>query len=370
MMNIQRVVLGLMYTEGIGAILGKRLLDHFSEDVSRIWDCPRTELLEIPGIHNRHFDNLQKTDWENVDKELEIAEKTGSSLFCLPADSYPNILKNIYDPPILLYGRGKYLKQDQQAIAIVGTRKASYYGLQQAQQFAYELAKRGVTIVSGLAKGVDIAAHRGALEAGGRTIAVLGSGLERIYPAWHKKDAQQIMQQGIVFSEYPFYTEPLPMHFPRRNRIISGLSLGIIVIEARLKSGALITAHVGLEQGREIFALPGEIGNALSQGPHTLIQQGAKLVTNIDDILEEIQPLSSLVKKTSTETQTDNIEEEMTESEKKIWDVLSSVPKSLDFLSYHVDLSNSELHQVLFQMEIKGWISLIPGSGFLRNTFH
>jgi len=218
---------------------------------------------------------------ENKVKTLGIADK-----------DYPTNLRYIYDPPATVYLKGNIVPEDNIAIAIVGSRRATHYGLKNAKSLAFELAVRGITIVSGLARGVDSAAHRGALEAKGRTIAVLGSGLNVIYPKENERLAEEIAQNGAVISEFPLDAGPQRYHFPRRNRVISGLSLGVVVVEAAQKSGALITANCALEQGREVFALPGKIDSFTSRGTHDLIKQGAKLVESIEDIIEELEPLN------------------------------------------------------------------------------
>ncbi len=219
---------------------------------------------------------------ENKTRTLSFSDK-----------GYPTNLKYIYDPPPTLYVKGNILPEDNIAIAIIGSRRATYYGLKNAENLSFELAAGGITIISGLARGVDSAAHRGALKAGGRTIAVLGSGLNIIYPPENEKLAREILQCGAVISEFPQGTAPLRQNFPRRNRIISGLSLGVVVVEAAKRSGALITANLALEQGREVFALPGKIDSFTSRGTHDLIKQGAKLVESAEDIIEELEPLKS-----------------------------------------------------------------------------
>jgi len=206
----------------------------------------------------------------------------------LEDEKYPEALKNIYSPPRELFYKGDLLKEDSNAVAIVGSRKCSLYGMQVAEKIAFELATRGITVVSGMAKGIDQAAHRGALKAKGRTIAVMGSGFNHIYPAGSEKLAQEIAESGAVITEYSANTKPLRMNFPKRNRIISGLSNGIVVVEAAEKSGSLITVDFALDQGKDVFAVPGRIDSAVSRGTNLLIQNGAKMVVNIDDILSEL----------------------------------------------------------------------------------
>jgi len=206
---------------------------------------------------------------------------------------YPTNLRYVYQPPATIYLEGNIIAQDQIAIAIVGSRRATDYGLRNAERLGFELAAKGITIISGLARGVDSAAHRGALRAKGRTIAVLGSGLNKIYPPENKKLAQEVAQNGALISEFTPDTPPHRLNFPRRNRIISGLSLGVVVVEAAKRSGALITANFALEQGREVFALPGKVDSFTSGGVHDLIKEGAKLIESTEDIIEELEPLKS-----------------------------------------------------------------------------
>ena len=366
MNNNAKIALSLTLTHGIGTVLGKRLWDYFKDNPEHIWESSAEELRQIEGIRESHIHYLQHIDKNAVQEELYNIIRSGVSYTTYQDENYPAILKEIYDPPLALYHRGQYLECDTKAIAIVGTRNASHYGERQAYNMAKQFAKYGITVVSGLARGIDIAAHRGALDAGGRTIAVLGSGLERIYPMNHQKDIERIVQQGMVCSEYMLNAEPLPHNFPRRNRIISGLSLGIVVIESRLKSGALITAHVGLEQGKDIFAVPGDIENVLTEGPHHLIKQGAKLVTCVEDILEEIMPLSNYIQH-SKEQEENEISYQMNDDEIILWNLLNSVPKSLDYLTTLSEMLPENVNNILFQMELNGLILLIPGKGYIRN---
>jgi DNA processing protein len=237
---------------------------------------------------------LRKPDWRAVDADLRWAEAADCHIITLMDERYPALLKEISDPPPLLFVRGQTDTLSHPQLAMVGSRNPSAGGRQSAHDFAQALTRSGLTITSGLALGIDGASHEGALAAGGDTLAVAGTGLDRIYPARHRDLGHRIVAQGALVSEFPPGTPPLAHHFPRRNRIISGLSLGTLVVEAALKSGSLITARLAAEQGREVFALPGSIHNPLSRGCHALIQQGAKLTESSDHILEEIGPLASL----------------------------------------------------------------------------
>jgi DNA processing protein len=275
---------------------------------------------------------------------------------------YPQNLRYIYDPPQTIYVKGSLLLEDNLAIAIVGSRQASYYGLKNAESLAFELAAKGITIVSGLARGIDSAAHQGALKAKGRTIAVLGSGLNKIYPPENKKLAEEIAQNGAVLSEFPLDTPPLKENFPRRNRIISGLSLGVVVVEAAQKSGALITASCALEQGREVFALPGKIDSFTSQGTNDLIKQGAKLIQSSQDIVDELEPLRLL---SGMPKETQKIPD-LPEEESKVYQLLSSEPMHIDELLEKSALSQGKLLTALMKLEYKKLIKELPGKRFVK----
>jgi len=281
---------------------------------------------------------------------------------------YPLNLKNIYDPPEALYVEGEFSSEDNKAIAIVGTRKATYYGLSAAKRFARELVSLGITIVSGMALGIDAAAHEGALEGGGKTIAVLGTGLNVVYPEENLELFEKIKKNGAIVSELKPDDGPTNWTFPRRNRIISGLSLGVIVVEGGYKSGAMITAKLALDQGREVFAIPGNIESELSQGPHWLIKQGAKLVENIDDILCELEhvlkiPASIAKNKINKKTKIDA--SMLTLEEQIIYRELSYSPVHIDDIVNKTGFTISQVLILLSQMEMKRFIEQLPGKLFI-----
>lgn len=289
---------------------------------------------------------------------------------------YPKNLKNIYDPPKVLYVNGRIEARDDLAVAIVGSRRASQYGLETSERLGYELGLRGVTVVSGMARGIDAAAHRGALRGGGRTIAVMGSGHGHIYPAEHKKLYGQIAASGAVVSEFEDDIKPLPYNFPRRNRIISGLSLGIVVVEAARNSGALITADFAAEQGREVFAVPGKVSSATSSGTNQLIKDGARLVETVDDILEElkiieIRPLESEAKVKKGEaiarkTQA-YVYNSLTEDERKVYKMLSDEPVYIDAIGSVTGLAAAALSKVILSLQLKNLAKELPGKQFIRS---
>lgn len=267
-MTEREALIWLHLSADIGVVRFRRLLEHFGS---------------AAGIIKAGAIAVREVDFR---REMSRSEKQGIKIITMLDEGYPALLKQIYDPPLVLYVMGDL--QFDTAVGIVGSRRASFYGLSSAQRLAAGLAASGITVISGLARGVDTAAHRGALGSKGNTIAVLGSGLNNIYPPENEELAYSIAGSGAVISEFPLDTGPFPHNFPRRNRIISGLSMGIVVVEAAENSGALITADFALEQGREVFALPGEANSSTSYGTNNLIKQGAKLVTDVEDILEEL----------------------------------------------------------------------------------
>ena len=286
-MNERQYWLGFSLVPGIGP---KRLLllARSFGDLGSAWHASE---LQLRGAHldSETTANLLRTRAQiDLSAELAKIDRAGARLLTPEDDDYPALLKTSADPPLALYVKGTLTAQDDRALAIVGTRRATRYGRDSAAFFARELTRQGVTIVSGLAHGIDAAAHRGALDAGGRTLAVLGCGIDRVYPADHAELARQISQHGALISEFPMGSKPEARHFPRRNRVISGISLGVLVAEAPDKSGALITADYAAEQGREVFAVPGSIFNAVANGTNRLLQDGAKLVMSVEDILDEL----------------------------------------------------------------------------------
>ena len=277
---------------------------------------------------------------------------------------YPDNLKNIYNPPEKLFVDGEILPSDNNAIAIVGTRRASYYGMEQCEKLSYDLAIRGITIISGMARGIDSAAHRGALKAKGRTIAVLGSGHNHIYPPENKKLYGEIVKNGAVVSEYEPDIPPFRTNFPKRNRIISGMSKGVVIIEAPRKSGALITADFALEQGRDVFALPGNISSARSSGTNALIKEGAKLVEGISDILEELKNVIDIKEIDSADSKPGL--EKCSSDEKMIFSILSDKSKSIDEISSIANLPVYKISEALLKLELKRLIKGLPGENFVR----
>ena len=285
-------------------------------------------------------------------------------------EDYPRLLTEISRPPETLYVKGTLLEEDEAAVAIVGTRSATPYGIDMAGWLGGELARSGITVVSGLAEGIDAAAHEGALKAGGRTIAVVGHGLDIVYPKLHWGLARKIEQSGCILSEFPVGTPPLRQNFPQRNRIISGMSLGVVVVEAPVKSGALITAKYAMEQGREVFAVPGPAFSKQSHGAHALLKDGAKLVCRLEDILEEMVPhLKYVVRNVGSSLPEAGSVPSLTRMESAVF---KAVPvgsgKNLEAIAQATSLRPSELLPVLTGLEIKGLVRQAPGQGFSRSN--
>ena len=290
--DADRAAILLALTPDVGPILRGRLLEFFG-DSQAVVAASESDLQRVQGVGPKISRRIVNARHEvQLDAQLAIAREHGLRILLPGGDGYPRMLREIPDPPGVLFVRGTLEAADQMAVAIVGTRRPTRYGQQQAERLAGGLARAGITVVSGMARGIDGAAHRGALAAGGRTIAVLASGVLNPYPPEHAKLADEIAAQGAVLSEVAPTMPPLSGMFPQRNRIISGLTLGTVVVEAADRSGALITARHAMEQGREVFAVPGQVDSPVSSGPHRLLRDGAKLVTCIDDVLEELGPLA------------------------------------------------------------------------------
>jgi DNA processing protein len=278
--------LALAMAPGVGTAYFIRLLARFRTPTN-VLRASRAALEETVGRELAQR-IVQYADYADIDAQERLMDQYGASLITLDDPNYPLRLAEIYDPPLAVFVRGQFARGDMPCIAVVGTRRASPYGIHMAETLSRQLASRGFAIVSGLATGIDAAAHRGALEAGGQTIAVLGNGVDVVYPAQNADLMKELVQYGCLLSQHPMGVKPSRGHFPYRNRIISGLCLGTVIVEAPLRSGALITARHAAEQGREVFAVPGQVGSLNSQGPHALIREGAKLVETVDDILVEL----------------------------------------------------------------------------------
>jgi len=349
----------------IGSVRLNRLLNFFGKP-ENIFAARPEKLIAIAGISENVAQRIHSFKNEDLDKELSLAEKLGIKIITLDDADYPENLKNIFSPPIVLYIKGKLEKEDSLAIGIVGSRRASFYGLTSSEKFAFDLAKCGLTIVSGMARGIDTAAHRGALKANGRTIAVIGSGFHHIYPEENNELAEKIAHNGAVISEFPLAAMPLKENFPRRNRVISGLSLGTLVIEAARNSGALITADFALEQGREVFALPGRLDCANSFGTNGLIKQGAKLVSAKEDILEELQvPLMAGLKEVKIKNR---LQAHLAGEDSFLYDLILAEPVFLDEILEKTGLQIPKAYEILLRLQLKKLIKELPGKQFMRSN--
>jgi len=368
-MNDRRYWVGFNKVKGIGPAKVRALLDHFG-DLEAAWGAKRLALAEA-GLDKRAIDSLEAARAGlNLDLVMADLDKAGVQLVCWDDDGggeyphrYPHRLREIDNPPPLLYVRGSFAEKDDWAVAIVGTRRPTPYGKEAARELAAALASAGVTVVSGLARGVDAAAHVAALEAGGRTIAVLGSGLDKVYPHEHTVLAEKIANNGAVISDYPLGTPPESVNFPPRNRIISGLSLGVIVVEAPPESGALITADFAVEQGREVFAVPGSILHRNSLGPNRLIQQGAKLITSAEDVLEELN-LKMAAQHAEARAQL-SLLDNADETERTLLAHLSAEPLHADELCVLLGMPIANISSTLAMMELKGLVRQVGGMTYI-----
>lgn len=342
------------------------LLKRFGS-ASSIVSAPKNEISKVPKVNRQGADALAEVIQKGEHlRELEECEKHGIQLLQIEDRTYPQLLKRIDDPPPLLYVRGEITDMDDLSLAIVGGRSASYYGTAQAAKFARDFATRRITVVSGLARGIDTAAHRAALEAGGRTIAVVGSGLLDVYPPENKQFAVEIAENGAVVSEFPLHTPGVARNFPQRNRIISGLSIGVLVVEATRKSGSLITARLAAEQGREVFALPGKVDSDLSQGPHDLIREGAHLVAEPEHVYEGLEMLKQLPEEDAPKKQS-TLPQGMSPTESALWKVLQpSDGVTVDELMHKTGLATNQIASGLLTLEMKRLAKQLPGKRFVR----
>ncbi|MFA5410572.1 MAG: DNA-processing protein DprA [Candidatus Omnitrophota bacterium] len=351
----------------IGSIRLKKLLEYFGSP-GNILKASAEKLSAVSGIGEKTAQEIASFKKEDLDKELASVKKLGLKIITQGDIDYPENLKSIYDPPIVLYVKGELKREDKFSLGIVGSRRASYYGLNSAEKFAYGLCENSFTIVSGMARGIDTSSHRGALKAGGRTIAVMGSGFQHIYPPENKKLAEEIAAKGAVLSEFPCDMKPLPQNFPRRNRVISGLSLGVLVVEAAKNSGALITADFALEQGRDVFALPGKVDANTSFGTNELIKQGAKLVSCVEDIAEEF---NFSIKKEGIKIEMANksiTSKDLAGEESLLYNLIHNQPLHLDAILEKAALNISQVSQILLNLEIRKLIRQLPGKQFIRSS--
>ena len=358
--------LALSNIPGVGNVIYGRLIERFGSPEG-IFRVSAAELNTVEGIRKNTVDAIISfADDRGAQKELEKVRKSGATFLTLCDHRYPALLKTIYDPPPYLYVRGEIREEDSTAVAIVGSRNASAYGLSMTRRLARDLARQGLTIVSGLARGIDTAAHKGALEAGGRTIAVLGSGVDVVYPWENRRLAEEVAKNGAVISECPLGAQPEACNFPARNRIISGVSLGVVIMEASYRSGSLITARLALEQGREVFAVPGNVDAPGSKGTNRLIKEGAKVVTNLNDIIEEIVPQWQSAASSEEKVAVKVRSEDAGTEGRKILELFERSPIHIDELIQKTGLSSSTMASVLLDLELRGFVTQLPGKLFKR----
>lgn len=355
--------LALKMIPNLGNITYKRLLDRFG-DPATVFKAKLNDLIEVEGVREETAKRIVSRAWEgNPDDELRGLKECGARLITIFDSSYPKELKEIHDPPPLLYLKGNDIPQSKTMVGVVGSRNPSHYGLKVTEEICQGLAIRKIVVVSGMAIGIDSAAHWGCLRGKGFTIAVLGSGIDIIYPVSNRKLFNYIAEKGSVITEFSLGTPPEARNFPIRNRIISGLSKGVVVVEASKRSGSLITASLALEQGREVLAVPGSIESFKSTGTHLLIKQGAKLVENADDILQELglsYPYSREV-----DTSKKIALPPMEEDEIIVYDILGDYPIHIDQIVRSSKMDPARVASILTRLELKGAVKQLPGKMFV-----
>jgi DNA processing protein len=363
--------------QGVGPVIFGRLLERFGSP-EEILNASMTSLSQVEGIGGKTAEKIfrSRNDFD-VEKEIALADKFGACIIDITDARYPAALKKIYDPPPVIYVKGDFLPSDSLAVAIVGSRHCSNYGTEQASRFAHLLAAAGFTVVSGMARGIDSAAHSGALSAKGRTIAVQGCGLSNIFPPENKSLFEKISNSGACISELPMGYEPLAENFPARNRIIAGLSLATIVIEAAPRSGALLTAKAALDNNREVMAVPGRIDSPLSKGPHGLIKQGAKLVESVEDVIETLEFLQIDFQqhvKAASQKAIENVQKDLfdtsklnlTETERKILDCLDGENVHIEEIISKTQFAAGKVSATLVSMRLKGLVKQFPGNYYAK----
>lgn len=369
--------LRLIRADGVGPVLFGRLLNYFGS-VGQALTATMSELAKVEGIGektaHRIFSSRNQFDPE---KEIRLAEKHGVTILHLQDRRYPPLLKTIHDPPPALYVKGTIEDRDNLAVAIVGSRRCSHYGLEQASRFAHLLASAGFTIVSGMARGIDSSAHRGAIAARGRTFAVQGCGLSRVFPPENEDLFRMIGESGACVSELPIEYEPLSENFPGRNRIIAGLSLGVIVIDASGRSGALLTAQAAVEYNREVMAVPGRVDSPSSVGAHRLIKDGARLVETVEDVMDALGYVGQGLKEHAC--QSARTADERTNAplfnqpkipldgpEKRVFEALGSEPLHIDQVIDNTGLTASQVGAAMVSLRLKGLIRDLPGNCYVK----
>jgi DNA processing protein len=354
-----RYWIGLSLVPDVGPITAKQLISRAGTP-EHIFSLDMHSLLSLQGMTRTRAEKIVNfSGWDDVDKQVRAMEQKGISVVCYGAPGYPTVLQEIPDAPVVIYIKGSYQPEDRFGIAVVGSRTYSPYGEAVTQRISGELAASGLTVISGMARGIDTFAHRSALASGGRTIAVLGSGIDVCYPSENRRLLEKIAAAGCVMSEFPPGTPPNRENFPRRNRLISGLSLGVLVVEAAAGSGSLITAEIALEQNREVFAVPGNITAKTSVGTNLLIRQGAKMVLSTGDIIEELAPMLKGFIRDETKR---NVP--LSPDEQTLCSCLTGEPKHIDIVAREAGLPVHRILDILLSLELKGVIRQSDGKRF------
>jgi len=359
---------GVLYWIAASHLMGvrTRMLHHWlaaKGDYQSLFSSSRNHL-EHEGFTAVEIEQIKNIPWDRIESEQQSCANK-AEILTLHDVRYPPLLKEISDPPLVLYVAGDATLLSLPQLAMVGSRHPSSFGLEKASQFAKTLSDKGLIITSGLALGIDGACHQGALSGSGKTIAVMGTGLGRIYPQAHYNLAEQIKQHGAIVSEFPWNTPPSPWNFPRRNRIISGLSVGVLVVEAALGSGSLITARCAVEQNREVFAMPGSIHHPLARGCHQLIRQGAKLVESAQDIIEELTSFIDFFKESDKIPEPQASLHDLEETQRKLLNHIDYAATAMDVIQTRSRLTASQVSSILLFLELKGYIEAVQG-GYMR----
>jgi len=367
-MDSKEALVALNLIEHVGPIRVRQLLDHFG-DAPAILRASRTQLLGVRGIGEETAAAI--AGWEAVvdlDAELKRIQDFGCHVLTQADEAYPELLRQIYDPPVVLYVKGALTARDKNAVAMVGSRLTTPYGVETARKLAYQLAYVGVTVVSGGARGIDTAAHQGALAAKGRSVVVLGNGINIVFPSENAGLFERVASQGAVITQFPFNRQADKQSFPIRNRIVAGMTLGTVVVEAGLSSGALITANFATDYGRQVFAVPGRIDSPRSKGCHDLIKKGAKLSEGVEDILSEFEYLFPATNRPASPGETGVLPAlALSENEQRVYDSLSKQEISIDDVIRGCGLPSSAVSVALFSLEMKRLVRQLPGKLFVRN---
>jgi DNA processing protein len=368
-MDAREAFVALNMIEHVGPVRVRQLLDHFGE-APAILSARKQELLRVQGIGEDTAEAI--ATWEksvNLSQELKRVQDFGCHILIQQDEAYPDLLRHIYDPPVVLYVKGQMTAKDKNAVAMVGSRMTTHYGLEVARKLAYQLGYLGVTVVSGGARGIDTAAHQGALTAKGRTIAVLGTGINLVVPPENANLFERVAENGAVITQFPFNRNGDRQSFPIRNRIVAGMTLGTVVVEANLTSGALITANMAVEYGRQLFAVPGRIDSPRSRGCHDLIKKGAKLCESVEDILSEFEYLFPPSNRSLPLAENQALPAlELSESEQKAYDAIGEDEPTIDEIIRRSGLPSSAVSVALLSLEMKRAIKQLPGRVFVRVT--